>query len=151
MGHRNIFQCVENWNYRSTLLKVCENKWQWKPAFSRILCSASKDCFRFKIRWTCTRWRFYRACYMLYFDQSSGKITNFVFILWKIKQNCHIVSDIRTKQNIEVTSKRCFVYLKGSHFAKGCSSKIKCFKCTKRHHVALCDPEESGHSIIALI
>ena len=43
------------------------------------------------------------------------------------------------------TSKRCFVCLKGSHLAKDCSLKIKCFKCSKRHHIALCDLEESGH------
>ena len=44
------------------------------------------------------------------------------------------------------TSKRSFVCLKGSHFAKDCSSKIKCFKCSKRYHIALCDSEEIGHS-----
>ena len=44
------------------------------------------------------------------------------------------------------TSKRSFVCLKGSHFAKDCSSKIKCFKCSKRYHIALCDLEEIGHS-----
>ena len=36
--------------------------------------------------------------------------------------------------------------LKGCHLAKDCCSKIKCFKCSKRHHVALCHSEESGHS-----
>ena len=61
-------------------------------------------------------------------------------------QNCCIVSDIRTRKNIVRTSKRCFVCLKCSHLAKDCSSKIKCFKCSKRHHIALCDSEESGHS-----
>ena len=44
------------------------------------------------------------------------------------------------------TSKRSFVCLKGSHFAKDCSLKIKCFKCSKRYHIALCDLEEIGHS-----
>ena len=60
-------------------------------------------------------------------------------------QNCCIVSDIRTRKDIMRTSKRCFVCLKGSHLAKDCSLKIKCFKCSKRHHIALCDLEESGH------
>ena len=36
--------------------------------------------------------------------------------------------------------------LEGSHLAKDCSSKIKCFKCSKPHHVALSDSEESCHS-----
>ena len=36
--------------------------------------------------------------------------------------------------------------LKGSHLAKDCSLKIKCFKCSKWHHIALCDLEESSHS-----
>ena len=49
------------------------------------------------------------------------------------------------RKNIVRTSKRCFVCLKGSHLAKGYSLKIKCFKCSKRHHIALCDSEESGH------
>ena len=35
--------------------------------------------------------------------------------------------------------------LKGSHLAKDCSSEIKSIKCSKRHHIALCDSEESGH------
>ena len=61
-------------------------------------------------------------------------------------QNCRIVSDIRTRKNIVRTSKRCFVCLKGSHLAKDCSSKIKCFKCSKRHRITLCDSEGSGHS-----
>ena len=50
------------------------------------------------------------------------------------------------RKKIVQKSKRCFVCLKVSYLAKGCSSKIKCFKCSKQHHVALCDLEESGHS-----
>ena len=61
-------------------------------------------------------------------------------------QNCGIVSDIQTRKNVVRTSKRCFVCLKVSHLAKDCSSKIKCFKCSKQHHAALCDLEESSHS-----
>ena len=60
-------------------------------------------------------------------------------------QNCHVVSDIRTRKSIVRTSTRCFKCLKGSHPAKVCSSKIKCFKCSI-HHIALCDSEESSHS-----
>ena len=64
-------------------------------------------------------------------------------------QNCHtivrIVFDIRTRKNIVQTSKRCFVCLKSPHLGKGCFSKIKRFKCSKQHHVALYDSEESGH------
>ena len=36
--------------------------------------------------------------------------------------------------------------LKGSHLTKDCFSRIKCFKCSKRHHFALCNLEESGRS-----
>ena len=60
-------------------------------------------------------------------------------------QNCHVVSDIRTRKSIVRTSTRCFKCLKGSHPAKVCSSKIKCFKCSI-HHIALCDSEESSQS-----
>ena len=61
-------------------------------------------------------------------------------------QNCCIVSDIQTRKSIVRTSKRCFVCLKGSHLPKDCCSKINCFKCSKRHHIALCNSEESGYS-----
>ena len=50
------------------------------------------------------------------------------------------------RKNIVQTSKRCFMCLKSSHLTKDCSSKIKCFKCSKRHHVALCVSEESAHT-----
>ena len=61
-------------------------------------------------------------------------------------QNCCIVSDIRTRKSFMRTSKRCFVCLKRSHLAKDCSSRIKCFKFSKRHHVALFDLEEGSRS-----
>ena len=59
-------------------------------------------------------------------------------------QNCRIVSDTRARKNIVRTSKRLFVCLKGSHLAKDSSSEIKFITCSKRHHIALCDSEESG-------
>ena len=43
-------------------------------------------------------------------------------------------------------SKQSFVCLAVSHLVKDCSLKIKCFKCSKWHHVALCDSEEKYHS-----
>ena len=57
-------------------------------------------------------------------------------------QNCRIVSGTRTRKNIVRTSKRCFVCLKGSHHAKVCFSKIKCFKCSEQHQR---QSEENGH------
>ena len=39
-----------------------------------------------------------------------------------------------------------FVCLAGSHLVKDYSLKIKCFKCSKRSHVVLCDLEENCHS-----
>ena len=57
-------------------------------------------------------------------------------------QNCRIVSSTRTRKNIVRTSKRCFVCLKGSHHAKACFSKIKCFKCSEQHQR---HSEENGH------
>ena len=36
--------------------------------------------------------------------------------------------------------------LKGSHLAKDCSSKNEYFKCSKQHHIALCDSKGSGHN-----
>ena len=54
-------------------------------------------------------------------------------------QNCRIVSDKQTRKNVFC------VCLNGSHLAKDCSSKMKCFKYSERHHVALCDLEENSH------
>lgn len=62
------------------------------------------------------------------------------------RKNCCIISGIRTRKNIVRKSKRCFVCWKDSDLAKDCSLKIKCFKWSKRHHVAFSDSEESGPS-----
>ena len=32
-------------------------------------------------------------------------------------------------------------YLKPHHVAKDCKSKISCYNCKKRHHAAVCSPE----------
>ena len=54
-------------------------------------------------------------------------------------QNCKIVTHVETRKNILKDKRRCFVCLKGGHISKQCTTKIECYKCSKRHHVALCE------------
>lgn len=60
-------------------------------------------------------------------------------------QNSCIVLGIWTRKIVQ-TSKQCFVCLAGSHLIKDFSLKIKSFKCSKRHQIALCDFEENCRS-----
>ena len=47
----------------------------------------------------------------------------------------------------EITARGKTIFVRSnSHVVKDCCLKIKYFKCSKRHHVALCDLKESGHS-----
>ena len=46
----------------------------------------------------------------------------------------------RNQKNIK---RRCFVCVNGGHISKNCTCKIQCYKCSKRHHIALCDIEQN--------
>ena len=62
-------------------------------------------------------------------------------------ENCRKINymDIKERKDLIKQSGACFVCLKrGSHVAKDCRSGKTCEKCSKNHHVVLCD--ERNHS-----
>ena len=56
-------------------------------------------------------------------------------------EKCRIVTEIQARKNILKKKKLCFVCLKPHHAAKDCKSKISWYNCKKRHHAAVCSPE----------
>ena len=127
-----------------------ENSWDIKIVLNELkteITAQEKTVLVWKQIENVPRWIFLTVCYSLLLGHQE-KLPIFCLFCKKPhkRQNCRIVSDIRTTKNIVGTSKRCFVCLKGSHLAKYCYSKIKYFKCSKRHYVALCDSGEGGHS-----
>ena len=62
-------------------------------------------------------------------------------------QDCLIVQDVSIRKNIIRNEQRCFICLRKGHQSKNCpsSSKIRCFTCKGRHHVAICStPKQSN-------
>ncbi|XP_028413911.1 uncharacterized protein LOC114536757 [Dendronephthya gigantea] len=54
-------------------------------------------------------------------------------------EECDGVKDPKTRKTLALKYGRCFQCLIKGHRASNCSSKIKCRKCDRMHHVALCD------------
>lgn len=54
-------------------------------------------------------------------------------------QDCDIVSDLQERKQILRKLGRCFICLRTGHISKNCFSKISCLKCSRRHHLAVCD------------
>ena len=52
--------------------------------------------------------------------------------------HCKTVTNIDARKIILKNKERCFVCLKNAHIAKQCKSQIKCYKCSGRHHLAVC-------------
>ena len=52
-----------------------------------------------------------------------------------------MVTHVETRKNI-IKKWCCFICLKDGH-SKNCTNKIKWYKCSKRHHIALCDIEQN--------
>ena len=60
---------------------------------------------------------------------------------------CRVVTSIDQRRDILRKQGRCFICLRrGGHLARNCDSKIQCFVCKGRHHVAVCD---SGNSCVS--
>ena len=57
---------------------------------------------------------------------------------WK----CTKVTSIIARRAILRKYARCFVCLRNGHIARDCKSDYKCNKCTKKHHISICDAEE---------
>ena len=56
--------------------------------------------------------------------------------------DCRIVTSVERRRDIAREKKLCFVCLRAGHIAKNCRSNIRCYKCDKRHHTAVCKPIE---------
>ena len=52
---------------------------------------------------------------------------------------CSTITEPKARRTILRRSGRCFVCLKVGHITPGCQSKVKCFNCGARHHVAICE------------
>ena len=56
-----------------------------------------------------------------------------------VSASCNVVTDLRARRTQLRIQGRCYLCLKRSHLARDCTSSIRCLKCAKRHHVAICD------------
>ena len=54
--------------------------------------------------------------------------------------SCSTVTDKNERKDPEILKRsgRCYICLRKNHVARECKSKIKCFKCDKRHHISIC-------------
>ena len=58
--------------------------------------------------------------------------------------DCHVVTNVDQRKDILKKQGRCFICLRrGGHLARNCDSKIQCFGCQGRHHLAVCDGGKS--------
>ena len=51
---------------------------------------------------------------------------------------CKNVTSIAARKEILKRAGRCFVCLKRNHISKDCSSRMKCLKCGRQHHISIC-------------
>ena len=51
---------------------------------------------------------------------------------------CDIITKPEICQEILFEERHCFICMKKRHSAKQCKNTMKCFKCSGRHHVAVC-------------
>ena len=51
---------------------------------------------------------------------------------------CKNVTSIAARKEILKRAGRCFVCLKRNHISKTCSSRMKCLKCGRQHHISIC-------------
>ena len=52
---------------------------------------------------------------------------------------CSVITSLARRKEIVKQDGRCFVCLKQHHMARNCQSTLKCAKCSRRHHVSICD------------
>ena len=58
--------------------------------------------------------------------------------------DCRVVTNVDQRKDILKKQGRCFICLRrGGHMARNCDSKIQCFGCQGRHHLAVCDGGKS--------
>ena len=51
---------------------------------------------------------------------------------------CKNVTSIAARKEILKRAGQCFVCLKRNHMSKNCSSRMKCLKCGRQHHISIC-------------
>ena len=56
---------------------------------------------------------------------------------------CTKITSVNARRGVLRKFARCFLCLKTGHMSKDCVSEYKCNKCTKRHHISLCEHEEN--------
>ena len=62
---------------------------------------------------------------------------------------CQVVTNIDERGEILKKQGRCFNCLRlGGHLARNCDAKIQCFKCSGRHHLAVCNSSMADSSNI---
>lgn len=51
---------------------------------------------------------------------------------------CRIVTNLKTRKDIVVKEKRCFICLSSGHIAKNCKQNYSCRRCRGRHNISIC-------------
>ncbi|CAB4040850.1 PREDICTED: uncharacterized protein LOC107340613, partial [Paramuricea clavata] len=55
---------------------------------------------------------------------------------------CKVVTNVEARKQILMKQGRCFRCLKRNHIARDCQTKTTCQKCSRKHHVSLCESEQ---------
>ena len=63
---------------------------------------------------------------------------------------CTTVKGIEDRKQILRKSGRCFVCLRRGHICRECQSRLKCRKCSARHHVSMCTQVSTNEGSAAL-
>ena len=63
-----------------------------------------------------------------------------------LSKDCRIVTQPGARKQILLKAGRCFVCLRTGHVSRDCRSKSKCTKCSRRHHVSICQGDGGGSS-----
>ena len=54
------------------------------------------------------------------------------------------MTSIVARKEILKRAGQCFVCLKRNHISKNCSSKMKCLKCGRQHHISICTSDTNN-------
>ena len=57
---------------------------------------------------------------------------------------CKNVTSIAARNEILKRAGRCFFCLKRNHISKDCSSRMKCLKCGRQHHISICTSDANN-------
>ena len=54
---------------------------------------------------------------------------------------CRRVTDIKQRKDLLRKNGRCYICLWRGHVARQCKLNCLCVKCSKKHHISICDSE----------